>query len=147
MTKKSRISPMLKRAASHIFSKPATTKYPFVKPQLPPDSRGKPVYQITDCNVIELTGKTENRLTLDVKPIMHANCRICFRDCPANAIEIVEIEGGKKRPQIDLNRCIFCYQCVESCPRKAIKASELYELATTQKQSLIMKPEEEGAKQ
>ena len=30
--KKSRISPIFKRAVSHIFTKPATTKYPFVKP-------------------------------------------------------------------------------------------------------------------
>ena len=39
MAKKSRISPMLKRAVSHIFTKPATTKYPFVKPTLPEDFR------------------------------------------------------------------------------------------------------------
>ncbi len=39
--KKSRISPIFKRAASHIFTKPATTKYPFVKPTLPEDFRGQ----------------------------------------------------------------------------------------------------------
>ena len=42
-TKKSRISPMFKRTLSHIFTKPSTTKYPFVKPKLPEDFRGKQV--------------------------------------------------------------------------------------------------------
>jgi len=136
--RRSRISPIFKRAVSHIFTKPATTKYPFVKPTLPADSRGQIVYEIKECNIID-PGKSPG-FTLDVSSIMGSNCRVCYRDCPAKAIEIVEVEGGKKRPQIDLNKCIFCYQCVESCPRHAIKASELYELATTDKGALIMKP-------
>jgi formate hydrogenlyase subunit 6/NADH:ubiquinone oxidoreductase subunit I len=136
-SRKSRISPIFKRAVSHIFTKPATTKYPFVKPTLPVDSRGKIVYEIKECNIID-PGKSLD-FTLDVSSIMGSNCRVCYRDCPAKAIEIVEVEG-KKRPQIDLNKCIFCYQCVESCPRRAIKASELYELATTDKGALVMKP-------
>jgi formate hydrogenlyase subunit 6/NADH:ubiquinone oxidoreductase subunit I len=139
MTKKSRISPIFKRAASHIFTKPATTKYPFVKPKLPDDARGKTVYEIKSCNIIDI-GTGKNGLTLDVQSIVGSNCRVCVRDCPAKAIEIVEIEGGRKRPQINLNKCIFCHQCVESCPREAIKSSDFYELATTDKFALIMKP-------
>ena len=139
MTKKSRISPIFKRAASHIFTKPATTKYPFVKPKLPDDARGKTVYEIKSCNIIDI-GTGKNGLTLDVQSIVGSNCRVCVRDCPAKAIEIVEIEGGRKRPQINLNKCIFCHQCVESCPRGAITSSDLYELATTDKFALIIKP-------
>jgi formate hydrogenlyase subunit 6/NADH:ubiquinone oxidoreductase subunit I len=144
---KLRISPIFKRAVSHIFTKPATTKYPFVKPTLPPDSRGKLVYEITSCNAIDFGSGPDFRL--DIKAMRGSNCRVCVRDCPANAIEIVEVEG-KKRPQIDLNKCIFCYQCVETCPREAIKQSDLYELATTDKGSLVMKPEyktKQGASQ
>jgi formate hydrogenlyase subunit 6/NADH:ubiquinone oxidoreductase subunit I len=137
-TKKSRISPIFKRAASHIFTKPATTKYPFVKPVLPQDSRGSVVYEIKDCNIIDFDNK-DHSFAFDVKSIMGSNCRVCVRDCPSKAIEIVEVDG-KKRPQIDLNKCVFCYQCVESCPRQAIKSSVLYELATTDKGTLIMKP-------
>ena len=137
--KKSRISPIFKRVASHIFTKPATTKYPFVKPTLPLDSRGQPVYEIKSCNVVDI-GTGKKGLTMDVRSIVGANCRVCVRDCPANAIEIVEVEGGRKRPQINLNKCVFCHQCVESCPREAIKSSDLYELATTDKFALIMKP-------
>ena len=139
MAKKSRISPIFKRAISHIFTKPATTKYPFVKPILPLDARCKTVYEIKSCNVIDIGTGSKNGLTLDVKSIVGSNCRVCVRDCPAAAIEIVEVEG-KKRPQIRLDKCIFCHQCVESCPRGAITSSDLYELATTDKCSLIQKP-------
>ena len=141
--KKSRISPIFKRAISHLFTKPATTKYPFVKPQLPPDSRGKLVYEITACNAIDFGSGPDFRL--DVKSVTGANCRVCVRDCPAKAIELVEVDG-RKRPQIDLNKCIFCYQCVETCPREAIKQSDLYELATTDKATLVMKPKPETSR-
>ena len=136
MTKKSRISPIFKRAISHIFTKPATTKYPFVKPTLSKDFRGQTVYEIKSCNIIDI-GAGLPGLTLDVKSIVGSNCRVCERDCPSKAIEIVEVECGKKRPQINLNKCIFCHQCVESCPRAAIKSSIFYELATTDKCALI----------
>jgi formate hydrogenlyase subunit 6/NADH:ubiquinone oxidoreductase subunit I len=109
---------MWKRTVSHIFTKPATTKYPFVKPQLAEDFRGRQVFDIKLC----------------------VSCGLCSRDCPAKAIEMVEVEG-KKRPQFLLDRCIFCYQCAESCPRNAIKSSVFYELATTDKSSLAMKPQ------
>lgn len=136
--KKSRISPIFRRAASHIFTKPATTKYPFVKPVLPEDARCKTVYTIESCNVIDI-GTGSGGLTLDVRSIVGSNCRVCVRDCPATAIEIVEVEG-KRRPQIRFDKCIFCHQCVESCPRGAIKSSVFYELATTDKCALIQKP-------
>jgi formate hydrogenlyase subunit 6/NADH:ubiquinone oxidoreductase subunit I len=138
MAKKSRISPIFKRVASHIFTKPATTKYPFVKPILPDDARCKTVYTIESCNVIDI-GTGKKGLTLDVSSIVGSNCKVCVRDCPAAAIEIVEVEG-KRRPQIRFDKCIFCHQCVESCPRGAIKSSVFYEMATTDKCALIQKP-------
>jgi formate hydrogenlyase subunit 6/NADH:ubiquinone oxidoreductase subunit I len=139
MVKKSRISPIFRRAASHIFTKPATTQYPFVKPQLPDDARCKTVYEVTSCNVIDIGTGQKDGPTLDVRSITGSNCRVCVRDCPAAAIEIVEVEG-KRRPQIRFDKCIFCHQCVESCPRGAIKSSIFYELATTDKCALIQKP-------
>jgi formate hydrogenlyase subunit 6/NADH:ubiquinone oxidoreductase subunit I len=138
MDKKSRISPIFRRVASHIFTKPATTKYPFVKPILPEDARCKTVYTIESCNVIDI-GTGNEGLTMDVRSIVGSNCKVCVRDCPAAAIEIVEVEG-KKRPQIRFDKCIFCHQCVESCPRGAIKSSCFYEMATTDKCALIQKP-------
>jgi len=53
---------------------------------------------------------------------------------------MVEV-NGKKYPQFKLDQCIFCYQCAESCPRNAIKSSVLYELATTDKSSLVLRPQ------
>jgi formate hydrogenlyase subunit 6/NADH:ubiquinone oxidoreductase subunit I len=138
MVKKSRISPIFRRVASHIFTKPATTKYPFVKPTLPEDARCKTVYTIESCNVIDI-GTGNKGLTMDVRSIVGSNCKVCVRDCPATAIEIVEVEG-KRRPQIRFDKCIFCHQCVESCPRGAIKSSVFYEMATTDKCALIQKP-------
>lgn len=128
---------MLKRTVSHIFTKPATTKFPFVAPVIPEDSRGETIYTCEACNVIELAQGTDFKL--DVKSIMGSNCSVCVRDCPANAIEIVEVDGFR-RPQFDFNKCIFCNQCVDSCPRKAIKASNKFDLATTAKPSLVRKP-------
>ncbi len=139
MVKKSRISPIFKRAFSHIFTKPATTKYPFIKPILPEDARCKTVYEIKSCNVIDIGTGLKDGPTVDVRSIVGSNCRVCVRDCPAAAIEIVEVEG-KKRPQIRFDKCIFCHQCVESCPRGAITSSIFYELATTDKCALIQKP-------
>jgi formate hydrogenlyase subunit 6/NADH:ubiquinone oxidoreductase subunit I len=139
--KKSRISPMFRRTASHIFTKPATTKYPFVRPELPDDYRGKTCYTVASCNIVDLSGTGgDPNLGFDVRSLVRVNCEVCKRDCPANAIEIVEVDG-KRRPQFDLNKCIFCYQCIETCPRKAIKDSDLFELATTDKSSLICKPQ------
>ncbi|MDR0492561.1 MAG: 4Fe-4S binding protein [Nitrososphaerota archaeon] len=134
---KSRISPIFKRAIAHLFTKPATTKYPSAKPVLPPDTRGRLIYEIKDCNAIDFGSGPDFRL--DIKVMRGATCHVCERDCPAAAIKIVEVDG-KQRPQIDLNKCIFCCQCVETCPRGAIKQTDLYELAATDKESLIMKP-------
>jgi len=109
---------MVKEVFSTLFRKPATSKYPFVKCEVPEGFRGRQVFDITLC----------------------VSCGLCSRDCPAKAIEMVEVEG-KRRPLFHLDQCIFCYQCAESCPRNAIKSSDIFELATTCKSSLAVKPE------
>ncbi len=117
-TQKSRLSPMVREVFIHLFKKPATSKYPFVKCEVPENFRGKQVFDINLC----------------------ISCGLCSRDCPAKAIEMVEV-NGKKRPLFHLDQCVFCYQCAEGCPRNAIKSSKIFELATTCKSSLILKPE------
>lgn len=109
---------MYRRVLSSIFKKPATGKYPFTKCVPAEGFRGKQVFDISLC----------------------VSCGLCSRDCPANAIEMVEFED-KKRPIFFLDRCIFCYQCAESCPRNAIKVTDFFELATTDKSSLVLKPQ------
>jgi len=118
MAKKIKLSPMLKEVVSQIFRVPATQKYPAVRPKVPEGLRGKQIFDINLC----------------------ISCGLCASDCPAKAIEMVNVEG-KKRPLFHLDRCVFCYQCAESCPRNAIKDSGFFELASTNKYDLVIRPE------
>jgi formate hydrogenlyase subunit 6/NADH:ubiquinone oxidoreductase subunit I len=124
MRKKPAVSPMIREVLSHLFIKPATIKYPFVKAEVPAGLRGKQVYDINLC----------------------MSCGLCSRDCPAKAIEMVEVDG-KRRPLFHLDLCVFCYQCAESCPRNAIKSSEFFELASTNKSDLVVKPQASSQKE
>jgi formate hydrogenlyase subunit 6/NADH:ubiquinone oxidoreductase subunit I len=121
---KSSVRPMMKALLSHLFKKPATCQYPIVKAEVPEGFRGKQVYNINLC----------------------ISCGLCSRDCPAKAIEMVEVDG-KRRPLFHLDLCIFCYQCAESCPRNAIVSSRVFELATTDKSALVVRPEEKVKKE
>jgi formate hydrogenlyase subunit 6/NADH:ubiquinone oxidoreductase subunit I len=96
-------------------------------------------------------------------PELCVGCQMCVRNCPANAISITLLNpqdkpapgpDGKmiipKRSfecKIDLTRCIFCAQCVDSCFKKALYSSQEFELASTDKSKLtdITKPAEETA--
>ena len=118
LDKKLRMPQIAKKAIEEVFTKPATAKYPFVKPQLADNFRGQPMFDFSLC----------------------IGCGACSRDCPAKAIEMVSV-GGKQRPQINLSKCVFCYQCAETCPKKAIKNSTVYELATTDKSTLVKAPQ------
>ena len=118
MAKKLRVPQIFERTLSNFFNKPATSMYPFVKPQLPDNFRGQPLFDIRLC----------------------VGCGLCGKECPSRAIEMVEVDG-KNRPQFRLDKCIFCYQCADTCRKKAIKSSTFYELASMNKSSLIMKPQ------
>ena len=118
MAKKNRIPQMLNSAAGFFLTAPATTKYPYVKPQLPDNFRGQPLFNDQLC----------------------IGCGLCSKECPSKAIEMIEVDG-KKHPQFRLDKCIFCFQCAETCLKKAITSSTFYELATTDKSSLVMKPQ------
>lgn len=118
------LSPMLKEVLSQVFKKPATQKYPEVKSEVPDGFRGRQIFDIDLC----------------------ISCGLCARDCSAKAIEMVDVEG-KKRPLFHLDLCIFCYQCAESCPRNAIKSSGFFELASTNKYDLVVKPQRKPQKE
>ena len=120
MGKKLRLPAMAKKVMEQVFTKPAASgKYPFVKPELSDNFRGQPVFDFDLC----------------------IGCGLCSRDCPTKAIELVPIDGKKRLPQLNLSKCVFCYQCAETCPKKAITNSLVYELATTDKSTLIKKPD------
>ncbi len=117
--KKIRLSPMFKEVISQVLAKPSTRKYPEVRPKLPEGSRGRQVFDIRLC----------------------ISCGLCSRDCPAKAIEMIDVQG-KKRPLFHLDLCVFCYQCAESCPRNAIKTSDVFELSSLKKDALVVSPTE-----
>jgi len=92
----------------HLFKRPVTLEYPEKKLSVGENFRGKPVV-FSDCS----------------------RCGTCMRVCPSGAIKILEDEF-----RIDLKKCIFCGNCSFYCPKSAIKMSDVYELASSEKDSL-----------
>jgi len=121
---KKRLPALIKDMGLCIFKKPFTREYPAVKVEVPEGYRGRHIFYPDKC----------------------ISCGLCERDCPANAIELVEV-SGKRMPKFFLDRCIFCYQCAESCPREAIKLSTNFEMSTTEKEGMLITPEEFISKQ
>jgi len=119
MMQKRKLPQMIKEITAAILKKPFTLQYPFTRPHLPQSFRGRQVFHPDRC----------------------ISCGLCARDCPAQAIDMVDV-SGKKMPMIHLDSCIFCYICVEHCPRNALTESTFYELASTSKDDLVLKPEE-----
>ncbi len=124
MVKRRRFPALIKDMGACIFKKPFTQLYPFIKAQAPEGYRGRQIFYPEKC----------------------ISCGLCERDCPAKAIELVEV-SGKRMPKFYLDSCIFCNLCAESCPREAIKLSPEFEMSTTETEEMLIHPEEFIAKQ
>lgn len=138
----------LKEVFRHLFNKPATRGYPFEKARLQERTRGKIVFEPKKC----------------------IGCQMCVKDCPAAAIKITMLPAdnvnlsytskitkaktevkfpkfGQRRFKcdMDLTRCIYCKQCVDSCRPHALSCSHEFELADTVKNNMYITycPEEE----
>ena len=105
---------MIREVICSVFKKSATAQYPFVKAVKPDKFRGKIVFYPEKC----------------------IGCRICMKDCPANAITITKVGDKKFEAEIQLDKCIYCAQCVDSCPKKALEATTEFELAQLDKSKL-----------
>ncbi len=105
---------MLKQVLRSVFKKPATTHYPFTKAVMPDKFRGKIKFYPERC----------------------IGCKLCMRDCPSGAIEIRKTADGKFECDIDLGKCIYCAQCVDSCMKKALEATREFELAALDRNKL-----------
>lgn len=105
---------MLKVVLEHVVKKPATLKYPQEPHAMPKGFRGKIKFYAEKC----------------------IGCKMCMRDCPAHAITIRKIDEKKFEAEFDLGRCVYCAQCVDSCLKKALEATEEFELAQLEKGKL-----------
>lgn len=71
-------------------------------------------------------------------------CGMCQKVCPCK--DLIKIERSKdehgkfklEKYEIDTGHCIFCGNCVEICPVNAIKMTKNYELASLNKEDLIL---------
>jgi len=106
---------MLGELFRNVTKPPATIQYPFVKITAPDDFRGRIVFISENC----------------------IGCKICVRDCPANAL-VINKPGEEKifEAVFDLDVCIYCAQCVLSCPKDALATSTDFELAQISRKSL-----------
>ncbi|RJS85895.1 4Fe-4S dicluster domain-containing protein [Candidatus Bathyarchaeota archaeon] len=120
---KVKIPQILLEVASSILRKPSTRMYPSVKIKPSEGFRGKQVFHPERC----------------------IGCGLCARDCPSGAIEMIQV-SNKRMPLIHLDRCIFCYVCVENCPRNAITASNIYDMSSSRREDLMLKPTVEEEK-
>ena len=98
---------MIAEVLRSVGRKPATIRYPFVKVTMPGKFRGKLVFDASKC----------------------VGCKLCMRDCPADAITIRKVGEKQFEADIDIGKCIACAQCVDSCPRKALEITGEFELA------------------
>ena len=104
---------MAKEVLRHSIKAPATCNYPFDKPEMPENFRGKIIFDTDKC----------------------IGCKICMKDCPSNAI-IITTPGEKRfAAEFFLDRCIYCAQCVDSCPKDALINTKEYELAAIDRKS------------
>ena len=112
------IATMLKDILEALFTKPATKPYPNLTPDQPERLRGKLHYNPANC-----TG-----------------CQLCVKDCPAMAIELIEIDKQNKQfvMRYDVGCCTFCAQCVQNCRFDCLSMSnDEWSFATDEKTNLI----------
>lgn len=107
---------MFSQAVKSLFKKPATINYPAQKANFPAGFRGK--------------------LTFD--PSVCVGCKLCMKDCPSHAIEILPGEEGKFRAVVHLDKCIYCGQCTDSCRKGALRCTTEFELAAYERGSLTV---------
>ena len=109
-----KVGKMLPFVMKMLTKKPATVRYPFEKVEMPERYRGKLKFDAAKC----------------------IGCRICMKDCPADAITIEKIGDKQFKATVQLDRCIYCGQCTDSCPKGALECTKCFELASLDREKL-----------
>ncbi len=89
------------RVMKNLFSKPATTKYPYMKKTFPKATRGHIQISVDDCIF----------------------CGICSKRCPSR---VIEVDRGQKKWEINRFGCCQCGECVTVCPKKCLSMENQY---------------------
>ena len=90
-----RFLPFAHTALKNLFSRPATTKYPFEPAVYPERMRGHIEIAIADC----------------------ISCGLCARSCPPGALRVDRAAGTWTISRFD---CVQCGSCVNACPKKCL---------------------------
>lgn len=111
-----------KTALHNLFSKPATSSYPFKPMEYPERTRGHIDIDINTC----------------------VFCGLCSKKCPSAAITV---NRADKSWSIDRFGCIQCGYCVESCAKHSLTMKQTYtEPGAAKKTDTFVQPPKEEAK-
>ena len=103
---------MTKIILARLQQKHRTMKYPDgAPPPLPDRFRGRPVIDPSKCP---------------------DGCRACADACPTGALD--PQDAGR----IDLGKCLFCTECSNACPQRAVTYSGNYQLAARNRKDLLV---------
>lgn len=114
---KERPGGLAKQAIGNLFRKPATQVHQFGEEGIQKGYRGKLLYDKSTC----------------------INCVMCMKDCPTGAITIKNYGTKEEKDMhayLNLGRCVFCCQCVDTCPKKSLSFSSDVLLASFSREGL-----------